>query len=190
MTMWRRFMPDWLVWMREHHAGFALHVEADYSERLVEYISQGVLDLAITHMPSGVPGLVVEPFMEDELVMVSRSLRDFSSCDPADYIFVDWSYGYREEHQEKLPEFAISNINVGYGEIALGYLYVSDCYSYMPRAYVSDDLAKKQLYIVKDAPVLSRPSYLVYSKHPNNPHAIKVAVAGLRASNTGPKQGA
>lgn len=36
MTMWRRFMPEWLVWMAEHHPEFALHVEADYSGRLVE----------------------------------------------------------------------------------------------------------------------------------------------------------
>ena len=189
MTMWRRFMPDWLVWMQEHHPHFALQVEADYSERLVDYVSQGVLDLAITHMPSGLPGLVVEPFMEDELIMVSRIARDFGSCDPADYIFVDWSYGYREEHQEKLPEFATSTINVGYGEIALEYLYASECYSYMPRAYVSDDLAENRLHIVKDAPVLNRPSYLVHSKHPRNPHAINVAVAGLRALNAGFKQG-
>lgn len=189
MTMWRRFMPEWLVWMEKHHPDFAFHVEADYSERLVDYISQGILGLAITHMPSGLPGLVVEPFMEDELVMVSRNVCDFASCDPVNYIFVDWSYGYREEHQEKLPEFATSNMNIGYGEIALEYLRISDCYSYMPRAYVSDDLASNRLHMVKDAPVLNRPSYLVYSKHPSNPEAINSAVIGLRAVNTRLDQG-
>jgi DNA-binding transcriptional LysR family regulator len=189
MTMWRRFMPEWLVWMEKHHPDFALHVEADYSERLVDYISQGILGLAITHMPSGLPGLVVEPFMEDELVMVSRNACDFASCDPVNYIFVDWSYGYREEHQEKLPEFATSNMNIGYGEIALEYLRISDCYSYMPRAYVSDELASNRLHMVKDAPVLNRPSYLVYSKHPSNPEAINSAVIGLRAVNTRLYQG-
>lgn len=152
MTMWRRFMPDWLVWMRECHPEFALHMEADYSERPVDCISQSALDLAIAHMPSGLPGRIAEPSMEDELIMVSRTARDFASCDPAEYVFVDGSYGYREEHQEKLPEFATSTINAGYGEIALDYLYASSCYSCMPRAHVVDDLAKKQLHIVKDAP--------------------------------------
>jgi len=183
MTMWRRFMPEWLVWMGEHYPNLSLHVEADYSERLLEYISEGVLDLAITHMPTGSPGLLVEPFMEDELVMVSRKKRDFGSCSPDDYIFVDWSYGYREEHQEKLPELGTSNFNIGYGEIALEYLYVSDCYSYMPRAYVSADIDGNRLHIVTDAPILSRPSYLVYSKHPSNPDKIKAAIDGLRISS-------
>jgi DNA-binding transcriptional LysR family regulator len=184
MTMWRRFMPDWLVWMEKHHPEFALHVEADYSERLADYISQGVLDLAITHMPSGLPGLIVQPFMEDELVMVSRKMLDLASCCPANYIFVDWSYGYREEHQEKLPEFATSNINIGHSEIALEYLRVSDCYAYMPRAYVADDLSHERLYIVKDAPVLNRPSYLIYASNLSNSEVVQIAVAGLQASNT------
>ena len=182
MTMWRRFMPDWLVWMREHHPDLSLHVEADYSERLLEYISEGTLDLAITHMPTGLPGLLVEPFMEDELIMVSRKKREFKSCIPDDYIFVDWSYGYREEHQEKLPELGTSNFNIGYGEMVLEYLYLSDCYSYMPRAYVSADIDNNRLHIVKDAPILSRPSYLVYSKHPNSLDKIQTAIDGLRHS--------
>ncbi len=183
MTMWRRFMPGWLVWMEEHHPEFSLHVEADYSERLVDYISQGVLVLAITHMPTGLPGLVVEPFMEDELVMVSRKKRRFKSCDPKDYIFVDWSYGYREEHQEKLPEFATSNVSIGYGEIALEYLHVSDCYSYMPHAYVSRDIENNHLHIVENAPVLNRPSYLVCSEHLRNSKVITAAINGLHSSN-------
>lgn len=189
MTMWRRFMPDWLVWMEKHSPDLALHIEADYSERLVDYLSQGVLDLAITHMPSGLPGLVVKPFMQDELVMVARDALDFASCDPAKYIFVDWSYGYREEHQEKLPVFASSNINIGYGEIALEYLRVSDFFAYMPRAYVSEDLAHKRLHIVEDAPVLNRPSYLVYAKHSNNLDMIELAVTGLRTATARRDQG-
>lgn len=183
MTMWRRFMPGLLVWIREHHPDLSLHVEADYSERLVDYISQGILDIAITHMPTGLPGLLVEPFMEDELVMVSRVKQVFKSCNPDDYVFVDWSYGYREEHQEKLPDFEISNFNIGFGEIALEYLYVSDCYSYMPQGYVSDDIKKGRLHIVKGAPTLSRPSYLVCSKQPSNPERIQIAIDGLRASS-------
>ncbi|WP_298676664.1 LysR family transcriptional regulator [uncultured Lentibacter sp.] len=182
MTMWRRFMPAWLLWMESNHPRFGLHVEADYSERLVDYISQGVLDLAITHMPTGLPGLVVEPFMEDGLVMVSRRAIDFAACNPKNYIFIDWSYGYREEHQEKLPEFASATINIGYGAMALDYLRASDCYAYMPQAYVAEDLAVGRLHVVQDAPVLNRPSYLVHSKHPNHPEALAAAIAGLRAS--------
>lgn len=183
MTMWRRFMPELLVWMREHHPDLSLHIEADYSERLVDYISEGILDIAITHMPTGLPGLLVEPFMEDELVMVSRMKQDFKSCNPDDYVFVDWSYGYREEHQEKLPGFETSNFNIGYGEIALEYLYASDCYSYMPHSYISEDLENNRLHIVKDAPILSRPSYLVYSKNHSDPDKIQIAIDGLRYSN-------
>ena len=39
------------------------------------------------------------------------------------------------------------------------------------------------LYIVKGAPILSRPSYLVYAKSSINSDVVKMAVAGLRAAN-------
>ena len=40
-------------------------------------------------------------------------------------------------------------MNIGYEEIALEYLRISDSYAYMPRAYVSDDLASNRLHIVR-----------------------------------------
>jgi LysR family transcriptional regulator, flagellar master operon regulator len=94
MTMWRRFMPGWLVWMRDQHPSLALHVEADYSERLTDYVVKGILDLAVTHMPQVQSGLVAEPFSIDRLVMVAREPMNFDDCSSKDYIYVDWSYGY------------------------------------------------------------------------------------------------
>ena len=185
MTMWRRFMPDWLSWMRDRRSDLSIRIEADYSERLVEYISQGVLDIAITHMPTGLPGLEVEQFLDSELVLVSRVERDFSDCDPNDYLFVDWSYGYREEHKEKLPGFDMGRSNIGYGRIALEYARVSDCFTYLPREYVYTDLENGSLYIVKGAPTLSRPSYLVYANRDGKSETMKLAIEGLRECSGG-----
>ena len=182
LTMWRRFIPEWMIWMRARWPNLAVRVEADYSEKLLDYLVRGVLDLAITHMPIGSPTLEIEPFMSDDLILVSRVPRDFGTCQGKKYIYVDWSYGYREEHQQKLPDFGRSNMNIGHGDIALQYLLVSDCYCYMPRTYVQTHLELQQLFIVADSPVLSRPSYLVYPKTPVDKIALQSAIEGLRAS--------
>ena len=181
MTMWRRFMPGWLLWMREHQPHLALHVEADYSERLTDYVLQGILDLAITHMPQVVSGLVVEPFTVDRLVMVSREPMSFEDCKNDEYIYVDWSYGYREEHMEKLPGLQTSPFNIGYGEIALEYLLVSKGFTYLPETIAQGYVEAGRLQRVTDAPSLKRPSFLVYPEVPTNPKHITAAVEGLRA---------
>lgn len=182
MTMWRQFMPGWLVWMRRNHPELTVHVEADYSERLTEYVREGFLDLAITHMPRALPGLEIEQFGADRLVLVASEPRDFASCENKDYLHVDWSYGYREEHFEKLPELQASPFNIGYGEIALEYLLFESGYAYLPLTMVSGKLAAGDLHLVKDAPELSRPSYLVKPREPLHPERTQIAIDGLKAA--------
>ncbi|WP_293574988.1 LysR family transcriptional regulator [Phaeobacter sp.] len=181
MTMWRQFMPEWLVWMRRNHPDLTTHVEADYSERLTEYVREGFLDIAITHMPRALPGLEVEEFSCDRLVLVSSTPRDFADCKNSDYLHVDWSYGYREEHFEKLPELQAPPFNIGYGEIALAYLLVEDGFAYLPFSTVEDKLATNKLHMVQGAPELSRPAYLVKSRDPVHPERTNAAIEGLRA---------
>ncbi|MEO0328367.1 MAG: LysR family transcriptional regulator [Pseudomonadota bacterium] len=182
MSMWQRFLPGWIVLMREQYSQISIRVETDYSERLVDYLLQGVLDVAIIHMPTVQQGLEIKPFIEDQLVMVSRKKRSFSDCSPTDYVFVDWSYGYREEHAEKLPDFSTSPMNFGYGEIALSYLRVTDAFAYMPLAHVTNDLENQKLFLVENAPVLSRPSYLVHLKNPKDDQLLVSAIEGLYRS--------
>lgn len=181
MTMWRRFMPGWLLWMRDRYPHLALHVEADYSERLTDYVTQGILDLAITHMPQVLPGLVVEPFTVDRLVMVSREPMGLDDCKNDEYIYVDWSYGYREEHMEKLPGLQASPFNIGFGEIALEYLLQSRGFTYLPATIVADYVESGRLHLVADAPSLQRPSFLVYPEVSTNPESMAQAIEGLRA---------
>jgi LysR family transcriptional regulator, flagellar master operon regulator len=181
MTLWRRFMPAWLIWMRKSFPKLALHVEADYSERLTDYVTQGGLDLAITHMPQVLPGLVVERFLEDRMVMVSREKKRLSSCSSKDYLYIDWSYGYREEHLDKLPEFQNSPFNIGFGEIALEYILQGSGYCYLPLVAIEDHLADRRLHIVEGAPELSRPAYLIYPEFSVDADRTRKAIEGLRS---------
>jgi DNA-binding transcriptional LysR family regulator len=181
MTMWRRFMPAWLIWMRKNLPKLVLHVEADYSERLTDYVMQGFLDLAITHMPQVLPGLVVEHFMDDRMVMVSRAKRHLSACKNKDYIYIDWSYGYREEHLDKLPEFQNSPFNIGFGEIALEYILHGTGFCYLPFVSIEGHLAGGRLHIVEGAPELNRPAYLIYPEVSVDIERTKKAIEGLRA---------
>jgi DNA-binding transcriptional LysR family regulator len=142
---------------------------------------KGILDLAITHMPQVLPGLVLEHFLDDRMVMVSREKKRLAACNSKDYLYVDWSYGYREEHLDKLPEFQNSPFNIGYGEIALEYVLQGTGFCYMPFVSIKGHMASGRLHIVEDAPELNRPAYLIYPEFSVDADRTKKGIEGLRA---------
>ncbi|MBU2888129.1 LysR family transcriptional regulator [Celeribacter halophilus] len=180
ITIWRTFMPSWMIWMRQNHPGFKLRVEADYSERLTEYVRQGVLDLAVTHMPRALPGLKIDELMVDSLVLVSSVPCDLSECNNQNYVHIDWSYGYREDHLDKLPQLQMSQFNVGHGDIALQYLLQGEGCAYLPYRSVANYLDDGSLHRVSNAPELARPCYLVRQVEAVNHERIEIAVEGLK----------
>ena len=182
MTLWRRCFPAWISWLKREHPNMGMHIETDYSERLTELISEGILDVAVTHMPKVLPGLHIEEAFTDPLVMVADRPRHLSECNNANYIYVDWSYGYKEEHREKLPHLHSSPINIGFGEIALAYILREEGIAYLPKQDVEPYLESGQLHIVDESPQLHRPAYLVYSKQPADKNKIDIAITGIQAS--------
>lgn len=181
MNLWKRAFPGWINWMRKNCPSLGINVEMDYSERLTEKVSQGLLDVALTLMPKVLPGLHIEPFMDDELVMVSHEPKTFEECSNLDYLYIDWSYGYREEHRQKLPHLHSATINLGLPEAALEYLLVNSGYAYLSLADVQKYLDEKRLYAVEGAPSLNRPVYLIYPEKSVDREQLDIAVNGLRA---------
>lgn len=181
MTLWQRFLPGWISWMRERYPFLGLNVETDYSERLTEYVAQGLLDVAVTHMPTVLPGLHAERFMDDSLVMVSSKPATLSECRNKNYIYIDWSYGYREEHLDKLPQLHSAPLNIGFGEVALRYLLNNDGFAYLPQEDVKKYVDEGRFHVVEDSPILSRPAYLVYPDAPADRDRLDIAILGLKA---------
>lgn len=180
MALWPRFLPEWIGWMQSRLPTLGLHVETDYSERLTEQVSQGLLDLAVTYMPKVLPGLQVELFFDDPLIMVSRDPVTLSECENKNYLYVDWSYGYREEHFAELPQLHNASLNIGLGEVALRYLLDNPGCAYLPKADVQRYLEQGRLHRVQDSPELNRPAYLVYAQNCENLDRIQTAIDGLK----------
>lgn len=182
MTLWRRCFPDWISWLKREHPTMGLHVETDYSERLTELVAEGILDVAVTHMPKVLPGLHLEEFFTDPLIMVADRPLQLSEVNNTNYIYVDWSYGYKEEHLEKLPHLHSSPVNVGFGEIALAYILQNQGIAYLPKHDVDSHLSSGQLFVVEGAPQLHRPAYLLFSKQSADQKKIQIAIDGLKAT--------
>lgn len=180
MALWPRFLPRWIGWMQSMFPTLGLHVEADYSERLTEQVSQGLLDLAVTYMPKVLPGLKAELFFNDPLIMVSQNSITLSDCKNKNYLYIDWSYGYREEHFAKLPQLHKASLNIGLGEIALRYILENSGCAYLPKADVQSYLDQGRLHRVDDSPELSRPIYLVYAENYEDSDRLQTAIDGLK----------
>ena len=180
MSLWKRFFPQWISWVCQQHPTLGLHIDTNYSERLTEMVAQGIIDIAVTHMPTVLPGIEIEEFMQDELVMVSNQPKQLADIGNRDYLYVDWSYGYQKEHQQKLPHLHSSPVYIGFGEIALRYILDNPGAAYLPRVDVEAQLLDQRLFIVEDAPSLSRPAFLIYATQPPDLKCLNIAIEGLR----------
>ena len=82
----------------------ALNVDIDYTEPLTRKLEDGLLDLVLVFGPRTGPGLVIEPLIEDELVLVATEPRAVASGWVADYVFVERGFEFFAAHAEAFPD--------------------------------------------------------------------------------------
>ena len=180
LCVWRRIALQWMQAMRQHDTGLWLRLETDYSEKLIELVSDGILDLAVVYIPQALPGLKVEELFEDELILVSSVPCSFSPKLSAGYVYVDWSYGYRQKHAEALTSFSPFRTEIGNPEAALEYIKENGGSAFFPACDVQGDLSNRKLFRVQGAPTLRRPCYVVYPDQPANERAVALSLSILR----------
>jgi hypothetical protein len=139
-------------------------------------------------MPRVAPGLRVERLLEDALVMVADRAMALGPDSAERYIYIDWSYGYREAHAHAMPELSAPSLIIGHPETALDYILCHGGAAFFPLADIAPLLAERRLFRVKEAPVLKRPTYLIYPETTADPESLDIAVAAIRQAAAEVKQ--
>lgn len=180
VCVWRRLTLPWMNAMRAAIPECRLRVEVDYSEVLSKFVEEGTLDLAIIYTPQALPGLKVEKLFEDKLVLVSDEPATLGEQLAEKYIYIDWSYGYRQKHAELLADLASPRTIIGNPETAMAYLLENGGSAYFPLSDVEDKLAECSLHRVLGAPVIRRPCYVTYAEKSAKDDLLASALAVLR----------
>ena len=181
LNHWEHLAAPWLVWMEQHSPNSATQIVAEYSDSLMRQVRHGVLELAVLYQPQRYPGIIIEPLLVESLILVSTEARSLSTAQVPGYIFVDWGESFREQHSLAFPDAPTHRLNVGLGAVALNHILKRGGSGYFLENMVKELISDQTLHIVKDAPVIERPLFLVYQEQAHNQNLVATAIEGLKA---------
>ncbi len=161
-SLWDPLLRNWLVWMRSECSDVAIRAQIDVSDRLIDQVQEGVLDLAVVYAPPNRTGIVPELLLEETLVAVTTlSKSDGQSSD--DYIYVDWGPEFRATHHTAFPDAPSPALSVNHGPLALEYILAVGGSGYFRMEAARPHLESGRLQLLENMPRFSYSVYAVYS---------------------------
>ncbi|MGN6375171.1 MAG: LysR family transcriptional regulator [Sphingomonas sp.] len=180
LSLWNPFLQNWLLWMRRECPELAVSARIGSSERLMELVQSGVLDLAILYAAPRQPGIVAELLFEEKLVLVRTAPVDRPLA-PEDHVGIDWGEEFAASYQAAFPDRPAPVIEIGYGPLALDHILAVGGSGYFRRGFVEPLLEDGRLAVVPDSPEFSYSAYAVHSTKADESVIARIR-PGLRAA--------
>ncbi len=177
-ALWERLLINWIPWIRTSIPDLAVSADVGSSAHLMRQMVNGMLDLVVTYTPQHRTGIVIETLMEEQLVLVSTHSAQTDTLG-AGYVYVDWGPEFRIEHMNAFPNADTPILSVTYGPLALQLILANGGTAYLPLRLIRPMLKRKQLHIIKKAPVFPRPVFTAYLEGEES-QRFKTAIQGLR----------
>jgi DNA-binding transcriptional LysR family regulator len=131
------------------------------TDRFTRYLVEGVVQAALLYTPQLRPGLIVEPAIDDELILVA-SYPDATVDLKKEYVAVDWGPEFTHALTVSLPHLTDSGRSMALGSLAAEYIVNRHAAAYLPARSVKRYLDAGNLYLVADAPRFPYPSWVVW----------------------------
>jgi len=179
-SLWNPLLRNWLVWMKNECADVAIRTQIDVTERLLDQVQEGIMDLAVVYAPPSRTGIVEELLLDEILVAVSTN----PGADEnwwKDYVFVDWGPEFRANHHTAFPDAPSPALSVNHGPLALDYILTVGGSGYFRMEAARPHLERGKLHLVADKPRFSYSIYALYSAKADEQLMERVRT-GLRAT--------
>lgn len=162
-SLWDILAQNWIHRLHKERSDIALRVEAQSHEVLLRKLLDGVLDIALMFEPIHLAKLQVKEIATIELIMVtSQQGLTVEQAQSYQYLMVDWGASFAVEHARLFPNMPPPSMHMGLGRIARAFILECGGAAYLARPMVAEHLRNRQLFPVKDAPVIQRAAYAVY----------------------------
>lgn len=159
-SLWPRLGFRWLDAMQSAMPELSFHAEVGMPDRITRFLIEGVIHAALLYTPQLRPGLIVEPALDDELILVA-SYPDGSVADKKDYVAVDWGPEFTHALAIAVPHLTDSGRSMALGALVTEYIVNRRASAYLPARAVQRYLSSGKLHVVADAPRFPYPSWLV-----------------------------
>ncbi len=130
---------------------------------LEQWISTGLIDLAIAYQPISQDHLSNRELQTEILILVSTRADSPMRFDPG-YIFVDSGEDFGRRHAAAYTDAGIARVNFGCSVWALDFLMDSGGSAYLPQKIAQPYCDSGELHRIEEAPEFTRTSYLIYNE--------------------------
>ncbi len=176
---WSGILMPWLAWMETNAPQIATSVVAEYSDKIMQQLRDGLLDLALVFQAQYGPDVIIEKFRDESLVLISTAAEQHDIESLTGYIYMDWGEVFRAEHNLLFPKMTSFRLSVGATAVGINHLLAHGGSGYFIERDVEPLIAEGRLHRVDQAPILKTPINLVYPRAARDDPAITTAIEGL-----------
>ena len=162
-VLWDIVLQDWLEELHAEFPNLNLVAESHDHAFLLRQLLDGALDLIFIFEPPQYEELVFKKIAKVPLILVSdKSHSDYDQAMAQDYIMVDWGEDFLLEHTRLFANQPPTVRRVNQARLALKFILSDGGAAYLAQQAVESMLKQKQLYQIKNAPLIERTIYAVY----------------------------
>lgn len=180
LSLWSPLLRHWLLWMRRECPAIAVNTQINASERLMEQVQDGSLDVAVLYAAPSRPGVIAELLFEEKLVLVRTTPANLPLV-PEDHVQVDWGEEFAASYHAAFPDQPNAVVSINYGPLALEYILATGGSGYFRMGAIRSYLEEGRLALVPGSPEFSYSAYVVHSAKAD-PGVMDRIRAGLRAA--------
>jgi len=180
LSLWSPILRHWLLWMRRECPEIAISTQIDTSERLMERVQDGSLDVAVIYAAPRRPGVIAELLFEEKLILV-RTTPANQPLKPEDHVHIDWGEDFTASYHAAFPDQANAVVSISYGPLALDYILASGGSGYFREGFIRSYIEEGRLMVVPNSPEFSYSAYVVHSTKADLGVMARIR-AGLRAA--------
>jgi DNA-binding transcriptional LysR family regulator len=180
LSLWNPLLRHWLLWMRRECPDIAVSTHIEPSDRLMEQVQNGLLDVAVIYAAPRRPGVIAELLFEEKLVFV-RSPPSTTPFEQDDYVHIDWGEEFTASYHAAYPAAPNPIVSISHGPLALDYILATGGSGYFRMQVAKPYLERGALILVPNSPEFSYPAYAVHSTNADQGVMARIR-SGLRAA--------
>jgi DNA-binding transcriptional LysR family regulator len=160
-SLWPRMGFRWIDAMQTEMPELSVHCEVGMTDRIMRFLVEGVIQAALLYAPQLRPGLIVEPALDDELVLVAS--WPGATLDLGDaFVSVEWGPEFTHALAIALPHLTDSGRSMALGALVMEYIVNRRAAAYLPARSAKRYLDAGKLHLVTDAPRFPYPSWVIW----------------------------
>jgi len=163
-SLWEAGLKSAIFQFYKTQDNVAVNLIAQTQEQLYRSIVEGSVDLGFMYEQPQVSDLESLSISSLELVLVSThsDLNAEAVIERLDYVFVNWGTAFSVLHAKYFPNISAHSMYVDFARIALDFLIEHGGSAYLAKSMITQELSENTLFLIEDAPIITREYFLVY----------------------------